>query len=96
MEKEEIEQVEKEFEKLYPLPNNRRNLRSRNSKPSESTMETACETLKVDDDDDDNVFDIDRFVHSLGYKATHQVKDDSNIKQECIYFKTLLAHEKKV
>jgi hypothetical protein len=49
LEKEEIEQVEKEFEKLYPLPSNRKNLRSRKSKQSESTapMEMACENDEI-------------------------------------------------
>jgi len=96
LEKEKIEQVEKEFEKLYPLSTNRRNILSRNSKQSESTVPMACENVEVDADVDDNVFDIDKFVHSLGFKASNQVKDDSNIKQEYTYFKTLLAHEKKV
>jgi enoyl-[acyl-carrier-protein] reductase (NADH) len=56
----------------------------------------ASENVEVDADVDDNVFDIDKFVHSLGFKASNQVNDDSYIKQEYTYFKTLLAHEKKV
>ena len=98
LEKEEIEQVEKEFEKLYPLPSNRKNLRSRKSKQSESTapMEMACENDEIVAEDDDNIFEIDEFVHSLGFKATNQAKDECNIKQEYTYFKALLAQEKKV
>jgi len=90
LEKEEIEQVEKEFEKLYPLPSKRRNLRSRNSRQRESTapMEMACENDEIDADDD-NIFEIDKFVHSLGFKASNQAKDECNIKQEYTYFKAL-------
>jgi len=98
LEKEEIEQVEKEFEKLYPLPSNRKNLRSRKSKQSESTapMEMACENDEIVAEDDDNIFEIDKFVHNLGFKASNQAKDECNIKQEYTYFKALLAQEKKV
>jgi hypothetical protein len=77
LEKEEIEQVEKEFEKLYPLSTNRRNIRSRYSKQSQSTVPMACENVEVDTDDDDNFFDIDKFVHSLGFKASNQSKESA-------------------
>ena len=64
MKKEEIEQVETKQPKTR-----------RNSKPSESTipMEMTSKNVEVDDADDDNVFEIDKFVHSLGFKASHQV-----------------------
>ena len=54
-------------------------MRSRNSKQSESTvaMEMACENVEVDTDDDDNIFDIDKFVHSLGFKASNQSKESA-------------------
>lgn len=80
------------------MPSNRRNLRSRNRELSESstTMETANGSDAIDDDVDDNIFEIDKFVHSFGFKATNSSKDEKNIIQEYIYFKSLLATEKKV